>query len=142
MMPERSPMHWVRQWLLHNWGLKLLALALSFLLWTTYTGEPVAEQSYSVPVQFLNLPPNLEISGDLPTQVHVRVRGRSVLLRRLSPADLSISVDLSGARAGDNLFPLVSDRLAVPYGAGVVRISPSEVRVKLVFRHASPLTGP
>ena len=142
MKSERGPMGWVRRWVLHNWGLKLLALALSFLLWITYTGEPIAEQSYSVPIQFLNLPPNFEISGDLPAQVHVRVRGRSVLLRRLSPTDLSIGVDLNGARLGDNLFPLVADRLAVPYGTRGVRISPSEVRVKVVFRHASPPAGP
>jgi len=141
MTPEPYAMRWVRRWVFHNGGLKLLALALSLLLWTTYTGEPTAEQSYSVPVQFLSLPPELEISGDLPTQVHVRVRGRSGLLRRLTPADLSISVDLSGARPGENVFPLVSNQLAVPYGARVVRVSPSEVRVKLVSRHAASPTG-
>jgi hypothetical protein len=141
MTPQRAPARWLHRWVLHNWELKLLALALSILLWATYTGEPLAEESYSVPVQFLNLPPDLEIAGELPAQVRVRVSGRSGLLRRLSPADLTIKVDLAAGRPGDNIFPLVSDKLAVPYGARVERISPSEVHVKLVSGHAGSPPG-
>lgn len=128
----------LREWVLHNWGLKLLALGISFLLWTTYTAEPVAEVGFQVPLEFRNIPKDLEISGDVPTQVRVRIRGRSALLRRLTPADLGISVDLAGEAAGEKLLQLTADLVDAPYGATVVRVAPSQVRLLLVKRHAMP----
>jgi hypothetical protein len=130
-----------RDWVLHNWGLKLLALALSFLLWTTYTAEPVSEVGYALPLEFINVPRDVEIAGDLPTQVQIRVRGRPALLRRLSRADVGITVDLSGHKPGEALIQLTPDLVAAPYGATVVRVSPSQVRVLLVPRRA-PTEGP
>ncbi len=128
----------LREWVLHNWGLKLLALGISFLLWTTYTAEPVAEVGFQVPLEFRNIPKDLEISGDVPTQVRVRIRGRSALLRRLTPADLGISVDLAGEAAGEKLLQLTADLVDAPYGATVVRVAPSHLRLLLVKRHAMP----
>jgi len=129
-------MHFLREWVLNNWSLKLLALAISFLLWTTYTAEPFSEVGYLVPLEFRNVPANLEISGDVPTQAHLRVRGRSGLLRRLIPADLSIAVDLSGRPAGETLVQLTPDQVTVPYGVTVVGIIPTEIRILLGPRHA------
>ncbi len=127
----------LREWVLNNWSLKLLALAISFLLWTTYTAEPFSEVGYLVPLEFRKVPPNLEISGDVPTQVHLRVRGRSGLLRRLIPADLSIAVDLSGRTAGERLVQLTPDQVTVPYGVTVVSITPPQVLVPLVPRRTA-----
>lgn len=131
-------MGFLRGWVLNNWGLKLLALGISFLLWTTYMAEPLAEVGFLVPLEFNNIPTDLEISGDVPTQVHVRVRGRPALLRRLSPADLGITLDLSGAGPGDKLIRLTPEQVAVPYGATVVSITPTHVRVPLIKRRAGP----
>ncbi len=130
-------MRFLREYVFHNWALKLIALALSFFLWATYTAEPFAEVGYLVPLEFVNIPPNVEISGDVPTVVHVRVRGHSALLRRLTPADLSIRVDLQGARAGAMWIRLTPDMVGAPYGATVVRLMPSEFRLLLVPRSAA-----
>src|SRR5262249_39699550 len=121
--------------LLNNWSLKLLALALSYLLWTTYTAEPASEVGYLVPLEFRNVPADLEISGDLPTLVHVRVRGRSGLLRRIVPADLSVAVDLSGQAPGESSIYLTSAQVSAPFGATVVSITPSELQLRLIPRH-------
>lgn len=127
-------MHFLREWVSNDWGLKLLALALSLLLWTTYKAEPASEVGYLVPLEFSGISGDLEISGDPPTQVQVRVRGRSALLRRLSRSDLSIDVDLTGHRASEMLIHLTPDLVAAPFGVTVVRITPSQVRVLLVPR--------
>jgi len=131
-------MRFLREWALKNWSLKLLALAISFLLWATYTAEPFSEVGYLVPLEFRNVPPSLEISGEVPMQVRLRVRGRSGLLRRLTPAELSIAVDLSGLTAGATLVHLAPDQVTVPYGVTVVSIAPSGVRVPLVPRRTVP----
>jgi len=131
------PMSFLRTWVLNNWGLKLAALGISFLVWTTYTSEPIVEVSFQVPLEFRNIPPNLELLGDLPTHVRVRVRGRSALLRRLAPADFGIRVDLTGHGQSDALVPLTSEQVDAPYGASVMRVTPSHIRVHLVPRRAS-----
>jgi diadenylate cyclase len=131
-------MHFLREWVFANWWLKLLALGLSFLLWTIYSTEPVAEVGYVVPIEFRNVPANLEISGDVPAQVHVRIRGRSIFVRRVAPADLAISVDLSRAQPGEATFHLTPDQVAAPYGVTVVGVVPSLIRVPLIPRRPSP----
>ncbi len=126
------------RWLTRNWLLKLIALALSFLIWASYTSEPYEEIGLSVPIEFQNIPGGLEISGDVPIQTIVRVRGRSTLLRRLSPADVDVSVDLRDARPGETLIHFTSSEVSVPYGVMVARITPAEVRVKLTQRSSPP----
>ena len=135
-------MGFLRKYVLANSGLKLLALALSFLLWATYTAEPFAEVGFQVPLEFTTMPPQLEISGEVPTAVRVRVRGRSALLRRLIPADLNLRLDLKDGKEGTRTLPITPEMVGAPYGATVVQVSPSEIHVTLVPRHGStPPTG-
>ena len=131
-------MSFVRNWIVHNWYLKLLALAISFLLWAGYTSDPFVEVGYNVPLEFFNIPPQLEIAGDVAAQVHVRIRGRSVVLRRVAPADLAISADLSGAHEGPALVRITPDQIQLPPGAELVRIAPAEIRLQLVPRTPGP----
>ena len=128
----------VWRWLSRNWVLKLTALALSFLIWATYTTEPNAEVGNYVPLEFRNIPEGLEISSDVPVQTIVRVRGRSTLLRGLSPADLELTVDLRGAHNGETWIHFSPSDVVVPFGVSVVRINPSEVRVRLSTRTSPP----
>ena len=128
-------MRLLRKYVFPNWGLKLLALGISFFLWATYNAEPFAEVGFTVPLEFINVPPRLEISTDVPTTIRVRVRGRSGLVRRLSAVDLSLRVDLKNARPGEREIQLTPDMVGVPYGATVVRLSPSEFDAMLTAHH-------
>jgi hypothetical protein len=128
-------MRFLRKYVLADLPLKFLALSISFLLWTTYTSEPFAEIGLQVPLEFTSMPTQLEISGDVPTSVHVRVRGRSGLLRRLIPADLNLRMDMKEAKPGETLLRVTPDMVGSPYGATVVQVSPSEFHVTLVPRH-------
>ncbi len=125
-------MPFFRHWILNNWHLKLFALLAAFLLWSTYTAEPTTEAAYNVRLEFRSLSPQLEMTGEIPTQVRVHVRGRSSLLRRISPGDLGITVDLSDARPGEMRMQLRPEMVETPYGATVVSISPAEFRLSLV----------
>ena len=120
-----------------NAGMKLVAVAISFLLWATYTSEPFAEVGFQVPLEFTSIPAQLEIAGDVPTAVHVRVRGRSALLRRMIAADLNLRMDLKDAQEGTRLLDITPQMVGAPFGAAVVQVSPSQIRVTLVPRHAS-----
>jgi hypothetical protein len=131
-------MRFLREWVLHNWGLKLLALGLSFLLWTTYKSEPIVEIGYDVPIAYVNVPRDFEISNDVATQAHLRLRGRAALLRRVARTDIDVHVDLSHSQAGENKLTLDQSAVTVPFGAQVVYLTPPGIRVVLSPRHTRP----
>jgi hypothetical protein len=125
----------LRKYVFANAGLKLLAVAISFLIWATYTSEPYAEVGFQVPLEFTTMPPELEMSGDVPTSVHIRVRGRSALLRRMIPADLNLRLDMKDGKQGTLIINFRPEMVGAPYGATVVQVEPTEIHVTLVPRH-------
>ena len=127
-------MDFLRKYIFANAGLKLLALAISFLVWATYTSEPYSEVGFQVPLEFTTMPTQLEISGDVPTLVHIRVRGRSALLRRMIPADLNLRLDLKDGKPGTTILQITPAMVGAPIGATVVQVAPTEIHVTLVPR--------
>ncbi|HET6142622.1 MAG TPA: CdaR family protein [Candidatus Acidoferrales bacterium] len=129
-------MQFLRKYIFANAGLKLLALAISFTLWATYTSEPYAEVGFQVPLEFTTMPSQVEITGDVPNAVRVRVRGRSALLRRMIAADLSLRLDMKDGKIGTTDLQLTPEMVTAPFGATVVQVTPAEIHVTLVPRHA------
>lgn len=125
-------MRLLRRLFLHNLRLKLIALGISFFLWVTYTAEPFEQVAYNVSVAYVNVPDGLAVGGAPPNAVRVVLRGRSGLLRRLTPADLTLDVDLATAPSGDVPIRLSPKMVGVPYGTEVVRLAPAEFHVSLV----------
>jgi hypothetical protein len=112
-------------------GLKVLAIALATLLWLTVAGEHVVERSLRVPLEFRNIPPQLEITGDPPDNVDVRLRGSSAVLGRLDPGEVVAVLDLAGGRPGSRLFHLRNDEVRAPFGVEVAQVIPSTVSLEL-----------
>jgi YbbR domain-containing protein len=112
-----------------NLGLKFLSIALAVLLWLVISGEQIVERALRIPLEFTNLPQQLELVGDMPNVVDVRVRGSSGALTRLAAGDLVAVLDLRTARAGQRLFPLTSSDVRTPFGVDVVHVSPSNVSI-------------
>jgi hypothetical protein len=125
-----------RKYILANAGLKLLALAISFTLWVTYTSEPIAEVAFQVPIEFTTMPRQLEITGDIPTTLRVRVRGRSALLRRIIAADLSLQLDMKNGMPGTTDLQITPEMVSAPFGATVVQVTPPVIHVTLVPRQS------
>ena len=112
-----------------NTGLKVLALALATLLWLTVAGEHVGERVMRVPLEFHNIPPDLEMVGDPPNAVDVRVRGSSGVISRLQPGDVVASLELGGARPGSRLIHI--EEIRAPYGVEVAQVTPATVSLEL-----------
>jgi hypothetical protein len=112
-------------------GLKVLAITLASVLWFTVAGEHVVERSLRVPLAVSNLPPGLEIVGDLPESVDVRVRGSAAQLSRLETGDIVAMLDLATARPGSRLFHLRADEVGVPYGIDVALVNPPTLLLSL-----------
>jgi YbbR domain-containing protein len=113
-------------------GLKVLAITLASVLWFTVAGEHVVERSLRVPLAVMNLSESLEIVGDLPPTVDVRVRGSAAQLSRLDVGDVVAMLDLATARTGAaRLFHLRTDEVRVPYGIDVAQVLPPSITLSI-----------
>ena len=113
----------------HHLGLKFVSIGLAALLWAAVSGEQTVERSLRIPLEFTNLPSQLEVVGDAPTVVDVRVRGSSGALNRISPGELVAVLDLRSARSGQRLFHLDGEDVRTPFGVDVVQVNPSTVPI-------------
>jgi YbbR domain-containing protein len=106
------PERWLRKLFLEDWGLKLLALAITVVLWLAVTGQnkPVTLRVTGVQLNFLR-PDGLEISNEPPGTVDVILTGSKDKLDRIGPRDLIANVDLSDQKAGERIIKLTLDRV-------------------------------
>jgi YbbR domain-containing protein len=114
-----------------NLGLKVLAVGLAVLLWINVAGEHVVERSLRVPLEFRNVPEALEIVGNTPDTVDVRLRGSSALLSRVQAGEIVAVLDLDGARAGSRLFHIRPEEVRAPFGVEVSQIVPATMPLEL-----------
>jgi YbbR domain-containing protein len=112
-------------------GLKALAIILAALLWLTVAGEHIVERSLRVPLEFRNLPEALEIVGNTPDTVDVRLHGSSAVLSRVQSGEIVAVLDLSTARAGPRLFHIRNDEVRAPFGVEVSQVVPSTLALEL-----------
>jgi YbbR domain-containing protein len=114
-------------WPLRHGGLKLVSIALAIGLWMAVSGEEVVERGLRVPLELQQFPPGLELAGDAPTVVDVRVRGGSATLSRLEAGAVLAELDLHTARPGRRLYQLGPNNVRTPFGVEVVQVTPSSV---------------
>jgi YbbR domain-containing protein len=112
-------------WPFRHLGLKALSVVLALLLWMIVSGEEMVERGLRVPLELQQVPLGLELTGEVPATVDVRVRGASGALSRVSTGDVVAVLDLRSARSGRRLFPLTPDQVRVPFGVEVVQVQPS-----------------
>ena len=113
-----------------NLGLKFLSTLVAILLWLVVAGERVVERVMRAPVEFQNLPAGLELVGNPPDTVEVRLRGSSGALSRMAAGDMSAVLDLATARPGRRLFHITQNQVSVPYGLEIVQVGPSTLTME------------
>ena len=90
----------MRPRIFRNFGIKVLSIGLAALLWGLVAGQREAERSLRVPLEYRNIPSELELLGEPASLVDVRIRGSSGVLGELRGADLVAVLDLRTARPG------------------------------------------
>jgi YbbR domain-containing protein len=113
----------------HNFGLKLISLLLACGLWLMVASSPLAEIETRVPIEFHNLPENMEIDSATFTEAQVRVRGPERVIRRLRSTDIHVEVNLLGVRPGQRTFDLKARQVRLPQDIDVVQIIPSQFQL-------------
>ena len=118
-------------WPFRNLGLKALSLGIGVLLWMSVSGEETVERGLRAPLELQQFPQGLEIQGEVPSTVDVRVRGTAGALSRVNGGDIVAVLDLHAVRPGNRLFAMTPEQVRSPYGIEVVQVTPSTIALAL-----------
>ena len=116
----------VQRTLFRNFGFKLVSLLLAIGLWMVVARDPIAEVEMKVPIEFHNLPDNLEVDSASFTEAQIRVRGPERVIHRLQTADVRATIDLASVHPGERTFDLTGRQVHVPQDLEVVQIIPGQ----------------
>jgi len=143
----------LRSMLVENWGIKLISLGLSLMLWFYVTSKGKTEMTLTVPLELRSIPQNMAVVGPVASSLEVRVQGQERLLRDITTGKKLVGIlDLSMTKEGENVVRLSPDDISRPSDVVVTHMSLSEVKVRLeplirkTFRlkpvvHGAPASG-
>jgi YbbR domain-containing protein len=122
-------------WPFRHFGLKVWSVVLAVLLWLAVSGDEIVERGLRVPLELQQFPAGLELQGDAPSLIDVRVRGESSALGRVAPGDIVAVLDLKTARPGRRLYQITPEQVRTPFGVEVAQVTPPTLA--LVFEHSA-----
>jgi YbbR domain-containing protein len=114
-------------WPFGHLGLKTLSVGIAILLWLFVSGDETVERGLRVPLEFQQFPSGIEMMGEAPSLVDVRVRGGTSTLSRLGPGDIVAQLDLKAARVGRRLYQITPEQVRVPFGVQVIQVTPPTI---------------
>jgi hypothetical protein len=127
--------HWLHRHLLHNLGIKLIALILAATLYLHVFFSQERDMIFDVPITLHGVPESLIGSGDLPSVARVRFRGLGLSLSKLrtDPQGARLLIEVGDIREGLLQRPLVSGDVLLPSDVGVrvvEVIEPKELHIE------------
>jgi YbbR domain-containing protein len=117
-----------------NLPLKIFSLLVAIVAWIVVHGEVEHVKDYVVPLDYVHLADDLEMSGAIPNTVEVRLRAAEQVLKRATEDGMTALIDLSNAPPGEQRIQLTEHLLDLPGGAQVVRISPALILIRIEER--------
>jgi len=130
LKPEPTKGHWQAA-LTANLVPKVVSFIAVLVLWGFIGGQPRAEMWLTVPLEYRNMPANMEIAGDLLNRVEVGIRGPRGMISRITPDQIRAHVDLSQAMRGLNNIRLTPENIYAPTGTEITKLNPASVRIWL-----------
>lgn len=111
--------------------LQLFSLGLGTLIWFLVVGADQMDMTITVPIEVLNLPKNLVISGQQQKEVNVTLRGPRSIMQEMRSRRLSLPVDLT--KTGPDTLVISAESLALPLPSGiaVVRMQPASITLSV-----------
>ena len=119
----------------NNLGWKLASVVLALLLWFALVGEQDMATSVSAPVEFKNIPKDLEISSDVIERLRLEIQGPAAKLTSTALAHSRLVLDLRDvSSSGERTFSVLQSDLNLPAGVALNRAVPAQVRLRFERR--------
>lgn len=119
---------------LDHLNLKIISFVLAVGLWSVVPTTTTPHSIRGVPVRLQGIPVDLALSEPFEATLDVEVVGPTARARDLIPGELSPSIDLFGAHAGENTITLQPEDIPAPFGVDVQSVQPSRITVRLEQR--------
>ena len=122
-----------QSWLTYAAGLSLTCLLVA-TVWGLYTGGELSLIKMTAPIDFRNIPEDLELKDVSAESVEVQISGKQQLVNTLRPDQVRAFLDLKAMKPGVRPMVLNQDNIEIPLGLEVMRVSPSTIRLELEER--------
>lgn len=130
-----------RAWLMHRWWAEGLAVGLTVALWVAIVGGQNSEIGMTIPIEYQAIAPMIELRGDVPREISIRLRGSQFALDALRSQPPRARISLAPMREGMNYIPLTKGQIDPPPGIEVTEIRPA-LLVLEVGKKEVPLSRP
>jgi DNA integrity scanning protein DisA with diadenylate cyclase activity len=125
----------MRQAFLSNLGFKAAALGLAGLIWgMSFVVAGTTVRTVSVPVEFSDVPPGMEITEQSAPWLEVQLRGNTWLMDSVGLSKMVARLSLRDAREGIHILSISPDALDLPPGIVMERVTPRRLSVHLARR--------
>lgn len=114
-----------------NKALKLFAFLLAVAAWFAVGSEERTETTLQLALELTNVPKQLMVTNEIPSQIEVRVQAPRSVIRELTDEKRHIRIDLAGSKPGTRHEVLTASALNLPRGVVVSRIRPNAVTIEL-----------
>jgi YbbR domain-containing protein len=124
---------YTKDYILQNTGLKILALLITSVLWLSVASRLSQVTLNPVPIEFANIPPDLNLSKYDSVSVKIFLRGPKDVIDALRSSDLAVIADLQGIEPGVRVIPLKIDEKRLPSSIDPqsVEVEPRNIRVTI-----------
>jgi len=89
------------------------------------------EKTYTTSLQLINIPSDLGVIELSPSEVEVSLKIPKQLENSISPADISLRLNLENANVSDKEFTISESMIGLLPDVEVMKISPSKINIKL-----------
>ncbi len=110
---------------------KLLAVSFAIIIWA-FAPSPnknLTEVKFFVPVSYVNLPKNLEITSEPLQSISVSVEIPRSELQQNYPSLFRVVIDLEDAIPGENEFNISRNALKIPDNVKILEIVPNQLNL-------------
>ena len=120
-----------KQYILGNWKLKLLSVALATMLWFVVFLMGETKKEISVPVTIINLNKGYVIMKMDMAKVDITLTGRVSVLKDIKENDVRVSLSALNMQEGENVFSITKSNVQIPRGVQIGDIRPSSIKVDI-----------
>jgi diadenylate cyclase len=124
----------LRRRVFKNFALKVISLVLALGLWRAVARDNVAAVAVEVPIEFHNLPEQLEITSENIPRAQIHLRGPERVIHTLAASDVHVEIDLAGIKPGERTFDLNANAVNKPHDLQVTQVIPSQFQLALDHR--------
>ena len=116
-----------------NFNLKVSALFIALLTWILITGKErtYLEETIDVNVEYINVSKNIDVRDINPEKVRIKVKGTSNEMKKISPKDFKLKIDLRGTNESVKLNKFTKDYLEYPENINIVSVYPQWIEITI-----------